>query len=192
MTRAPGAPDDEDDGLVDDTVVADRAARIPGDATETTAGRRALVRRAADDPAADGMALEIDAETGSTVVVRRESRRRAELAARDADLDLDVTIGTRGIPPLPATVAGDVPAPLGRGARTPTPSRPTYAINRSVPAMVPRARTSPPAPQAPVDTKADEAGRRRRARRRALVFAVAVCVVVLVAISLIAVLAFAR
>lgn len=153
-------------------------------------------RRPADDAGAPGIrqpAPEIDAETGSTMVVRRESRRRAEAAAREAAPDLDVTVAGVGVRPLPPTVAGDVPAALGRRALSPRPADAVYDARAAYPpvAEVRRAPLPTRTPQAPFDGVAAEALARRRARRRAATVVVLASIVLITAVAAVIVLAFA-
>lgn len=126
---------------------------------------------------------------GSTVIARRESRRRRERAdaARPAPGgdDAEVTQVARRRSPA-ATVADDVPAPTGRIARTPDAFPAPAPVRESAAVFVPRTAPGPRVPQAPVDTAAVDAQHRRRRRRAAAtVVVVASVVVVVVAIALV-------
>ena len=92
---------------------------------------------------------------GSTVVARRESRRRAarDGAGRSAP---------RSAPPVPAST--------GRMAAAPdAASGALYAARPARPVVVRRAEPPQRTPQAPVDGVAATTGHRRRARRSALI-----------------------
>ncbi len=136
---------------------------------EDTPGPR---RRGQDDDPVDP----VD-DDGSTVVARRESRRRqqrADAARTESEdvagaLDGDAGGATRAGRGrgLAATLAADVPAPLGRLARTPEATHAGTPVRSPAAAVVPR--TAPPAREAQdlVDTAAAEDARRRRSRRGA-------------------------
>lgn len=184
MTAASGEP--EDRAAEDDTIVVHPGDRDDGG--EETAIRRRPARRRGEDEGADPLlGASLDAETGSTVVVRRESRRRAELAAHPLQPDLDATIGGAGVPPLPVATAGDIPAPLVRAAVAPTAAPRAYDV-RAAGRVAPRAGTPTHPLQEPIDTAAGQAARRRRARRRAVIAVVAASVVMVAAIALLIVL----
>ncbi|GAA2002249.1 hypothetical protein [Microbacterium ulmi] len=210
MTSGPDASPGAGGGVADDdeaTLVVGRQGRdadphasraAADDPADPTDDDPAPADPAAADPAADADAPDVwhapaepDAETGSTMVVRRESRRRAEAAARDAETDLEVTIAGAGVRPLPPTVAGDVPAPLGRVAHAPTPAEPVYAARRTGPAIVPRSSAPPHALQVPVDGAASDLIVRRRSRRRAIVVVAAASIVLVAAVVALVLLAFA-
>ena len=104
-------------------------------------------RRTGADPATEPV-------DGSTVIARRESRRRA---GRDR----------RPGPPPPAPVA---PASAGRAASAPDPaSRVVYEPRRAEPVVTTRAAPAARAPQTPIQGPADGAGDRRSARRTAAI-----------------------
>lgn len=192
MTSGAGLGEPGDESAVDDgTLVVRRRAAAPEldddlDATrvaERTGGESALTSQRFS--LADG-----DADTGSTMIVRRESRRRAEAAARDADLDLDLTVAGTGARPVASTVAGDVPAPLGRLAQGAPPAAVVYTRRDEGPAIVERRPAAPRTPQAYVDTAAAQAVERTRARRRALAVVGIASLVVVIAVVAIVLLAF--
>lgn len=168
---------------------ADEAADADADADDATRwSRRSAAGAGIHQPMDD-----IDAETGSTMVVRRETRRRAEAAAREAESDVDMTVAGAGARPLPATVAGDVPAPLQRRAHAPHPADAVYEARRDQPPVVSAQRAARPIriPQAPIDGVASETIARRRGRRRAIIVVVVASTVVIVAVAAVVVLAFA-
>lgn len=163
------APTDDDD--LDATRVSGRAGTEAPDA-----GLRHAV-------------VDVDADTGSTMIVRRESRRRAEAAARVADLDIDLTVAGTGARPAAATVAADVPAPLGRLATASRPDDVVYARRDDGPAVATRTSRAPRAPQVYIDTAAAQATARRRARSRALAVVALVGLVVVGSVAAIVLLA---
>jgi len=205
---APAAPDVDEESLERTELSARRAAATVGEDDDTDDVASAGPRRSAPTPdsadAADSRE-DPELEDGSTVVARRESRRRATRAALasesasesgagndDAPLAADdagdetVVIGAvdRGRA-LPATLAADVPAPLGRVARSSSDAQVVYGVRRAAPVRVERAAPEPHELQEPVDTAAAEAATRRRARRTGLmVVAAASALVVAVAVAL--------
>ncbi len=181
-TRADAFPSDPDAGPADPDADddLDDATHLVARAGAVTSGVELL-----------HAPLDLDAETGSTMVVRRESRRRAEAAARGSQTDLDHTIPGVAVRPLPATVAGDVPAPLERLAHSPAIHEAPYAARVSSPAVATRSAVPAHAPQALADGAASEAAVRRRARRLAAVVVAAASTVVILAVATVIVLAFA-
>ena len=128
-------------------------------------------RRSSPDNAGPIESLDDD---GSTVVAHRESRRRRQAGGSSAralsgDEGIDGTAeatragGRRG---LAATLAADVPAPLGRVARAPETSART-PVRAPSPVIVARAAPGASAPQDFVDTAAVEGEARGRSRRTA-------------------------
>ena len=130
-------------------------------------------------------AADLDPDEGSTIVARRESRRRASRAVDaeairpDSD-DATVVVAAEGRRRLPSTLAGDVPAQLGRVARTPAASA-AYPPRAPQPVVAPRAAPPVRAPQEAVDTAAAEQAARRHGRRRAVMVLAVSTVIVLVA-----------
>ncbi|GAA1982311.1 hypothetical protein [Microbacterium pumilum] len=110
-------------------------------------------------------------DDGSTVVARRESRRRQERAGADRTPEPDDDrVGASS---------------QGRVARTPDSTPAVSAVRAPAPVVVPRTPREAREPQTPVDTVAAEASRRRRTRRiTAIVVASASVVVVLAATAL--------
>lgn len=103
---------------------------------------------------------EVDPDEGSTVVVRRESRRRADLAAAGHEA-IEDTVLTRGHgPSVPGGAVRSVPR------REETAPAVTYGPRAAEPARVTRAAAPVRSPQQPVDTDSLTARRRRLARRR--------------------------
>lgn len=136
-----------------------------------------------------------DADEGSTIVARRESRRRASRAVdsaaasiAEADAATVVVASSGASRGLATTLAGNVPAPLGRVAQVPAQTGTGYAPRAAEPVMATRAVPTPRAPQAPVDSVAVEHAARRRARRRAAVVVALSVVVALVAAAAILIL----
>jgi len=167
-----GATDDAGD--VDEVTAISRRGQVdggtatePSDPGETAAPgpRRTGGATAAPD---------LDPDEGSTIVARRESRRRASRAVEAEGLvpygdDVTVVVASAGGRRLPSTLAGDVPAPLGRVARTPASGDAGYLPRAPEPVVVARAAPPARAPQPPVDAVAAEQAARGRARRRAAV-----------------------
>lgn len=199
MTSDPDAPSTGDD--VDGVTLFVRRTGVPteplgdDDADQEFADATRGSRRATTmgEPGIHQPANDLDADTGSTMVVRRESRRRAEAAARVGESDLDVTVVGVGVRPLPATVAGDVPGALGRRAHSPRPTDTISDARSTRPPVVAVERAPRPShsPQTPVDGVAAEAVARRRERRRAVTVVVAASIVLIAAVAVVIVLAFA-
>ena len=151
----------------DDTVRITRTDAVD----ESTSPRRSAP---ADREHPDGFTGGIT-DDGSTVVARRESRRRQGRAAVAA------------VSPVPPGHDGSsaVPPPL------PVGSGPTISPVRSpAPVIAARATPAPRDPQVVIDTVAVDAARRRRSRRVTLtVVAAAAALVVLAAAALIVLLA---
>lgn len=115
-------------------------------------------RTGAGDAQADTQPVE-----GSTVIARRESRRRAARESAGADR---VAGGSRQAPPAPA--------PAGRQAATPAAaSGIVYGARPADPVVVTRSAPEPRVAQAPIDGAAAAASQRRRARRTALIVVIA-------------------
>ncbi|MEU1971669.1 hypothetical protein ABZ477_08425 [Microbacterium sp. NPDC019599] len=171
-----GTPDDADpDDELDDRTVRISRTAAPDDATHVArrrggdggaqtqpseagdASAEPGPRRTSADPTAE------DPDDGSTMVARRESRRRA---SRDVS------------GPLAATSAADVPSSIGRIARSPEEPLPSYGPRSADPARIARSAPEPTSPQTPVDTAGVDAAARRRARRRAVIALVAASVLV--------------
>jgi hypothetical protein len=115
---------------------------------------------------------------GSTVVARRESRRRV---ARDGA----GVSAPRSAPPVP------VPASTGRVAATPDAgSGAVYGARAADPVVARRAAPPQRAPQAPIDGVAATTGHRRRARRTALIVLIAASVVAVAAAASLLVVVF--
>lgn len=129
---------------------------LPGDglADEETVRVR---RTASGDAQADTQPVE-----GSTVIARRESRRRAARESAGADR------AAAASHPAPA------PAPAGRRAAPPdAASGIVYGARPADPVVVTRAAPEPRVAQAPIDGAAAAASQRRRARRTALIVVIA-------------------
>lgn len=124
---------------------------------------------------------------GSTIVARRESRRRA---AREPSPDDAPAAPTASAPPTQHSTGEQAVA--GRTAHSPAHSSETYGVRRSGPAMAVHRDAGNEAPersrQTPVDAAAVDA-RRRRGERRATIIVVgtASAIVVAAASALIAI-----
>jgi hypothetical protein len=162
---APGVPSETDD--LDATVLS-RSAEPLSAANPDSADVPGPRRASTDDSS--------DPDDGSTMVARRETRRRAarDLEARDGDHE-----PSEG-PVIASTRAADVPAPVRRLARSPEPSEPTYAARDAGPARVERTAPSPRDAQDVVDTAAADASLRAR-RRGAIIAMVVVALIIAVA-----------
>lgn len=115
---------------------------------------------------------EPEPDDGSTMVVRRETRRRAarDLAQADEPAGDD--------PRLASMRAADVPAPVRRIAKAPEPSAATYRARAPHVAHVERTEPDAHAPQDYVDTAALAASARARRRVGVIIGVVlAVCAV---------------
>ncbi|WP_243075606.1 hypothetical protein [Microbacterium sp. SS28] len=168
---------------LDATIRVSREA--PDDATALARGRRTADPGATQpsssedgepDAAPGPRRTTTDAEPdapddGSTMVARRESRRRA----------------ARGVGEHPAPFAGtsasDVPASLGRIARAPESAPPVYAPRAVPPVTAARSAPTPHPQQQHVDTASVEAASRRRARRRTVIALVAASVILAVVVA---------
>jgi hypothetical protein len=113
---------------------------------------------------------------GSTVVARRESRRR--VAREGAGVS-----APRSAPPVPASTGRVAAAPdAGSGA--------VYGARAADPVVARRAAPPQRAPQAPIDGVAATTGHRRRARRTALIVVIAASVVAVAAAASLLVVVF--
>ena len=185
--RRGGSPSPDAEPDLDATVAVDPGAPRP----EGLGPRRAGAAGAGDDPHAT------DPEDGSTMVVRRESRRRAAARAEQATdasppgASRQTPVPQRGATPAapPAADPGAAATPAARAARAPEPADAIYRPRPSEPARVERAPRAERVLQEPVDTAGIEASARARRRRRILVAALAGAVVVAGAVVLLAVLA---
>ena len=160
----------------------DRDSALPTDldATALSARSRALSdagpspTQAATGSAAGGArraAHSGDDPEDAATVVARGARRPAPAADRASGQDRG-----RG---LPTTLAGDVPAPLGRVAQSPSAERSVYPARALPPVPAPRPGPVRREPQPFVDTGAAEAPRRRRRRWRVIAVAAAASVVII-------------
>ena len=189
----------EDD--VEATLVSARRMGEGGTATEPSDPDDAAApgpRRAgagAVDAGSDGGG-DADPDEGSTIVARRESRRRAaradagepaEVLLPPAPEDATVVVASTGRH-LPRALAGSVPAQDGRLAQPPVTVDPPYAPRAPQPVVVPRVASPARPAQEPVDTAALEQGARRRSRRRAAAVLGISAVVVLLATTAIVIL----
>ena len=166
----PAEPAGDLDHLDDATAISRGHVGDETQPSQHSDGRPGPLRRAGQDDAPDGVDAD-EPEDGSTVVARRESRRRA---ARE---DLPAA------PAAAANSAGDAPASTGRIAQTPAESPPIYKPRPPEPVI--STRSAPPSrpPQPPVDTRAEILYRRRRARQLALVGVMAGCFLVTVLVA---------
>jgi hypothetical protein len=128
-------------------------------------------RRHAADADADAERPD-EPDDGSTMVARRESRRRA---AREESPVAPA--------PLAESRAGDLPAPTGRIAQAPGETPPIYKPRAPEPVIADRSAPPSRPPQVPVDVRAAMLYRRRRARQLALVGVIAACFVVAVLLA---------
>ncbi|TDN90601.1 hypothetical protein [Microbacterium sp. BK668] len=135
-----------------------------------------------------------DPEDGSTMVVRRESRRRAAVRQRSTDNASAIDAPPRT--PADPQAAGrrtaaleDAGRPANRAARAPEPVDAVYGPRPGEPVRAERSRRPARARQMPVDTAAVEASARSRRRRRLAGAVVLVAVVLLGAAALLALLA---
>lgn len=149
----------------DDTVLVSRSVDPGGGAPDPAPGPR---RR----PPADDEGETAGPEDGSTMVVRRETRRRA---ARSAEASVDDR------PAAPATADGAAAADA-RAARAPEPTSAVYAPRRGEPTIAARTPLGPRPRQEVVDSAAVDATTRARARRRILLAVAAASVVLAVAV----------
>lgn len=179
---------------VDDGTLVVRRRVVPplADGDDDLDATRISGSTAADPSDADRRyeIADVDADTGSTMIVRRESRRRAKTAALDALTDLDLTVAATGARTAASTVAGDVPAPLGRLAQATPPADVLYDRRADGPVIATRTPPPPRVPQAYIDTAATQAAARGRARRRAFAVVAIVCTVVVASVVGIILLAF--
>ena len=135
---------------------------LPDEQTRPARRRRSLEDATIFDAATDASWTE-----GSTVIARRESRRRGSRHAAEAAV----------LPAGPARAASgpDVAAiapPSGRIAGPPA-SSPSYGARAPEPVIAVRAAPAARVAQDPVDGRASAAAHHRRARRRALIVVVA-------------------
>ena len=161
-SAAPGAaPSREPDG---DAVTADT---VPAETEldDTAPRRRATYVDGDGDEPTDG----------STIIARRESRRRA---AREHEATGSAPAASvHATPPAPP-----VPASQGRVAAAPdAASRVVYGVRVAAPAVVARAAPAERIAQAPIDGAAAGAAQRRRTRSTALIVVVAASVVAVAA-----------
>ncbi len=112
-----------------------------------------------------------------------ESDNSAVIARRVGRHDLPDEADGGGDRGLPATRAGDVPAPLGRVAQSPTAGRAAYPVRTIPPAAVRRVGPVRRTPQPFADTAAVESAQRRRRVRFAIATVVAACALLLAAIA---------
>jgi len=125
-----------------------------------------------------------DSTDGSTIVARRESRRRA---ARDAHRwrsgdTLHAADADPGQPALRTPSPPAVPPARSRVASAPdAASSEVYGARPPQPVVASRAPAQQRAPQAPVDGDATAAGRRRRTRTTAVIVVLAASAVALAA-----------
>ncbi|HWM16323.1 MAG TPA: hypothetical protein VNP97_07030 [Microbacterium sp.] len=132
--------------------------------------------------------LDPPTDDGSTIIARRETRRRAAREHAGDHHDGSWPAGlSRTPPPLP-----DRPAEVARGRSAAPPDVASGAVYSARPAEpVVASRSAPPShpPQAPLDGDATEAARWHRRRRLALIVVTAASAVALVAaVSLILIL----
>jgi hypothetical protein len=130
-------------------------------------------------------------DEGSTLVARRESRRRHERAGaaqvdragRDAPAGGETAeaLATERVGAAHLTDALDVPASVFRVARVPEPAPAGAAPTRAAPVVVPRAAAPIRDPQPVIDVAAEEAAARRRTRRAAAAVVVTAAVLALAA-----------
>jgi hypothetical protein len=195
---APGADPEED---AEATVASTRGTSEGGTATQPSEP---------GDPAAPGPRRsgagathtrvdgqgDADPDEGSTIVARRESRRRAARAdaAAPADValptasdDATVVVASSGRR-LSSTPAGGVPAQAGRLAQPPATLAAPYVPRAPQSVVVPRAGAPERPVQEAVDTAALEQAARRRSRRRAGAVVVISVGVVLIATTAIVIL----
>ena len=165
---------------VEATVVSTRGASEGGTATQPSEpddGAAPGPRRSGAgtaDIGVDGHG-DADPDEGSTIVARRESRRRAARAdaAEPADVamplvsdDPTVVVASSGRR-LRSTPAGSAPAQVGRLAQPPATVDAPYAPRTPQSVVVPRSGAPARPAQEAVDTAALEQAARRRSRRRA-------------------------
>ncbi len=116
-----------------------------------------------------------DSTDGSTIVARRESRRRA---AREHAADADPGLPALRTPSPPPAVP---PAPSRAASAPDAASSEVYGARPPQPVVAARAPAQQRAPQAPVDGDASAAGRRRRTRITAVIVVLAASAVALAA-----------
>jgi hypothetical protein len=168
----PGADEPAADELDDDATVL--SGRTGGD-TQPSEGGDGMPdgtpgpRRHAADADAE---QRDEPDDGSTMVARRESRRRA---AREESPVAPA--------PLAQNSAAGVPGPSARIAQTPGDTPPIYQPRAPEPVVADRSAPPPRPPQVPVDVRAAMLHRRRRARQLALVGVIAACFVVTVLLA---------
>lgn len=178
-----GSPGDDLDALDDQTVASrrphrdgldttDRATgvrRTRGPAPEPEPGPRRRGTPEPDSPEQD----EAVPDDGSTVVARRESRRRAAHAGDAPETAGDVA----------GEAADAAPPPEGRIARSPDPARPLYRPRPAEPLISSRRPPAVRPAQEPLSSAELEAARRSRTRRRALLVAIAASVILVAAVA---------
>ena len=125
--------------------------------------RPARRRRSLEDATIPDAATDVSWTEGSTVIARRESRRRGSRRAAEAS-----------VPPTgPARAASgpDVAAidPHSGRIAGPPPSSPSYGARAPEPVVAVRAAPPARVAQAPVDGRAAAVAHQRRARRTALI-----------------------
>jgi hypothetical protein len=115
-----------------------------------------------------------DQTDGSTVIARRETRRRA---ARDHPEHgrAPVAASDRVPPAVPIATSGRIAAAPDAAAGAVYPARPPQ------PVIAPRSAPPERIPQAPVDGAANASAQRRRARRTAVLVLISACALVLAA-----------
>jgi len=157
-----------------------RSSMVPddSDATVISRGRLGDETQPAEYRDAPGPRRHADApeteepDDGSTMVARRESRRRA--AREDSP-----------VAPAPAaeSSAADLTMSTGRIAQSPRESSPIYKPRAPEPVIAERSTPPSRPPQTPVDTRAQILSRRRRARQLALVGVIGACFVVTILLA---------
>ncbi|QIG38600.1 hypothetical protein G5T42_03110 [Microbacterium sp. 4R-513] len=185
---------------VDATAVSPRRRELPDDLDSTLPAQPAVPRERAPGPRRtatsgdDRIDPEDEPDDGSTMVVRRESRRRA--AAREsARHEPEAVAEGKGAAPAPSGGAGASVASAsqpgsespGRTAQAPRAADAIYRPRAFEPAHVERAPRPERAPQAFFDTAAAEASARSRSRRR---LALGIVVGAVIAIGAVALLTF--
>jgi hypothetical protein len=166
----PPGSDGAEAGIDETTAVSQRRSRVsaaePTTAPLTTADPNAPGPRRSTY--IDGPLDTEESTDGSTIVARRESRRRATRLQSAADPDPTASASARisGAPALP-------PTEDGRRASARESANPTYGVRRSQPVVAEREEVAPSAAlqpgQAPPDGAAADSRRRHDDRRATLI-----------------------
>ncbi len=119
---------------------------------------------------------------GSTIVARRESRRRASREAEDEDLPDDTLLGARRAV-LGGHHSGAGSAPQGSRTAQESTANEVYPVRKPGHIIAEHLDVGAHPPQSPVDGAAEATARRRTERRTTLIVVAAASIVVIAAVA---------